>query len=134
MLACHKVVEALVESSTTAKSEKLQLIARCGLQRRNSQRMAMLYAAKSWGVNYNVDKELNEIIEIFEKTLDFLLKNPNNTPEIEKILKFHRGEWIFLRKTFDTPDSLKPEQVISSTKLIFKDFDVLTTMYEKINL
>lgn len=131
MNACHEVVLSLIENNTT-KNENLQLINRCGLQRRNSQRIAMLYIAKAWGVNYVVDKELNETIESFETTLDYLLKNPTNTPDIEKILKFHRGEWIFLRKTFDiSTGALKPEQVSSSAKLMFKDFDALTGMYEK---
>jgi lipopolysaccharide biosynthesis regulator YciM len=132
MNACQVVVENLIESNTE-KNKNLQLIARCGLQRKNSQRMAMLYAAKAWDTSFVVDHELNEAIESVESTLDYLLKNPTNTPEIEKILKFHRSEWIFLRKTFDvSTGALKPDQVSSSAKLIFKDFNELTFMYEKL--
>lgn len=132
MNACQEVVETLIEGNS-AKKENLQLIARCGLQRKNSQRMAMLYAVKAWDTSYAVDKELNEAIESVESTLDYLLKNPTNTPEIDKILKFHRSEWIFLRKTFDiSTGTLKPDQVSSSSKLIFQDFNALTAMYEKL--
>ena len=133
MNACHEVVLSLIDNNA-GNEQNLQLINRCGLQRRNSQRIAMLYIAKAWGVEYNVEKELNEVVDSFETTLDYLLKNPTNSQEIEKILKFHRGEWVFLKKTFDvtTTAALKPEQVASSSKLIFKDFDALTGMYEKL--
>ena len=54
--------------------------------------------------------------------------------EIDKILNFHKNEWLFLKKTFDVSTGVfKPDQVSSSSQLIFKDFNKLTSMYEKIN-
>lgn len=132
MNACNDVVASLIESNSQF-AESLKLIGTCGSQRRNAERMTMLYVAKAWGVNYDVSEELNATLKDFETNLDLLIKNKSNTPEIDKILEFHRVEWIFMKKAVDvTATVLKPEQLASSTGLVFRDFNTLTSMYEKL--
>ncbi len=133
MKACNVVVDKLISNSQdTNKNVKLPNI--FGRQRLNLQRISMLYTAKAWGVSYNaLEKELNESINNFETTLSTLLATPENTMEINTLLKFQQSEWAFLKTTFDVHvTTLKPSSVYSSTNLMFKDFNNLTTMYEKI--
>lgn len=133
MKACNVVVEKLI-SNSTALNKGLRLPNICGKQRLNLQRISMLYTAKSWGVNYSgLEKDLNESINSFDSILSTLLVTPENTPEINTMLKFQQSEWSFLKTTFDVNSTtLKPSSVYSSTNLMFKDFNNLTSMYEKI--
>lgn len=133
MKACNVVLDKIIEKN--ASNNKIaKLTAICGKERQNLQRISMLYTAKFWGVNYNVlDRELNEATTNFESTLITLISAPENTPEINTILKFQQSEWTYLKTTFDSENKdLKPSSVCSSTNLMFKDFNNLTSIYEKL--
>ena len=132
MNASNTVVEKLIDNNAN-KFRGVKLPAVCGLQRKNSQRIAMLYIAAAWGTTYNTSQEINDCILSFDSNLQYLIDNKTNTVEIASYLKFQASEWNFLKKTFQVTDQMyKPGSVASSTRLIFKDFDKLTGFYEKL--
>jgi nitrate/nitrite-specific signal transduction histidine kinase len=131
MNACNVVTERIVASSGI-KTAILPNIS--GKQRMYSQKIAMLYIANHWGVNYKtLSKELDDAINSFDDALTILVNTPENTDDINKILKFQQSEWKFLQKSFDLKEvhSL-PATIFSSTNMILKDFDRATVLYEKV--
>lgn len=131
MNACNVVVDKIVASSG---SKTAQLPNICGKQRMFSQKIAMYYIAYSWGVrSKNLEKDLGDAITGFDGGLNTLVAAPENTDEINKILKFQQSEWAFLKKTFNLKEAHSmPANVYSSTNMILKDFDRATTLYEKL--
>jgi hypothetical protein len=128
--ACNSVVEKLQGSNTTAQNTKLVNI--CGKQRLNMQRLAMLYIAKSWGVQYKfLDSDIRDVISSFELNLGILTNTKENTDEIKQSLAFQKSEWEFLKKSLES-ENLKPGNIYGSTNIMTKDFDGLVTQYEKI--
>ncbi|MEP7095396.1 MAG: hypothetical protein ABI793_15145, partial [Flavobacterium sp.] len=83
---------------------------------------------KSHGMCYVKD----ESIEGFESGINTLLATSENTVEIKELLKFQKSEWDFLKKSFDDLNNLKPASVFSSTALMAKDFNKITTLYETV--
>jgi nitrate/nitrite-specific signal transduction histidine kinase len=130
--ACNTVVEKIQNNNINTKGVKLPNL--CGRQRLLLQRIATLYVAKYWEVKYyDLSTELNKTIIEFDTNLNVLLAIPENTIEIATMLKFQQSEWAFLKKTFDPSiTDLKPASIFSSTNLMVKDFNQLTSMYENL--
>jgi hypothetical protein len=127
--ACNTVVEKFQAYSGNSANKLTNM---CGKQRMGLQKIAMLYMAKNWGVNYNyLDKELEDAIATFDANLITLVNAKENTDEIKKGLKFQQAEWDFLKKSFDA-GLQKPGNIYSSTNLMTKSFDALTVMYSKL--
>jgi hypothetical protein len=128
--ACNVVVEKIQNLNFSATNLKLPNI--CGKQRMNLQKIGMLYMAKTWGVNYKyLDSDLKDAISSFESNLITLLNLKESNEEIKQSLTFQKSEWEFLKKSFEN-DLLKPGNIYSSTNLMTKEFDLLTTQYEKL--
>lgn len=129
LLTISEIVVQKLQANNNNKGAKLTN--ECGRQRMYLQRMAMLYTAKYWEVPYtNLNKELSESIEGFESGINNLLVTSENTVEIKELLKFQKSEWDFLKKSFDNLNNLKPASIYSSTALMAKDFNKITTLYE----
>jgi nitrate/nitrite-specific signal transduction histidine kinase len=130
--ACNTVVEKIQVANANAKGIKLPNT--CGRQRLLLQRIATLYIAKYWEVKYyDLNGELDKAIAEFDANLNTLVAVPENTPEMITLLKFQQSEWAFLKKSFDPSlTDLKPGSIYSSTNLMVKDFNQLTTMYESL--
>ncbi len=130
-IACNQVVEKIQTLNATA-SGSLKLTNMCGRQRLNLQKIAMLYMAKSWGVEYiYLDRDLKEAISGFDSNLANLASTKENTPEINESLQFQKSEWEFLKKSFGS-ESMKPGNIFSSTNLMTKEFDAITAKYDKL--
>lgn len=128
MKLCSTVIEKIVDKNSSV-NKIAKLTANCGRQHQNLQRILVLYTAKYWGVNYpSNEKELNDAVNNFDSTLGMLVV----APEITTILNFHQSERAFLKNTSDTSNKeLKPRSVCN-TNLMFKDFNNLTPIYEKL--
>jgi hypothetical protein len=130
--ACNTVVEKIQAANINTKGVKLPNI--CGRQRLLLQRIATLYIAKYWEVKYyDLNTEFNKTIIEFDTNLNALVAVQENTPEMITLLKFQQSEWAFLKKSFDPSiTDLKPGSIYSSTNLMAKDFNQLTSMYENL--
>lgn len=128
---CNGLVEKFVKASG-AKTALLPNTS--GRQRAYSQRMAMFYFARIWQVDYKpLETELVTTITDFDNGLTTLMNAPENTEEINTILKLQKGEWDYIKKMFDSNNERSsPVVVFSSTNLILKDFMKITELYAKL--
>ena len=131
MNACNDVVEK-IQNYSGVKAALLPNI--CGKQRMLSQRLALLYVANYWQVPYkNTDQDTEDAINNFEKSLTTLIDAKENTPDIDVVLRRQQSEWEFLKKSFDFKNNnLLPGSINSSTNLMVKDFNLATSLYEKL--
>lgn len=106
----------------------------CGKQRLYSQKLAMLYLAKYWQVNYGgLNKDLSETLLNYENGLASLINSVENTEEINTILKLQQTEWSYTKKSFDiNNEKMSPTSVYSSANLMTRNFDRATALYEKL--
>lgn len=128
--ACNVVVEKIVlDYPTTANA---MLVNNCGKQRMLLQKIAMLYLAKSWGVDYSLlDRDIKDTIIALDTNLTMQTSAKENTAELITSLTFQKEEWAFLKNTFNS-DVIKATNIYSSTNLMVKDFDDITAMYAKL--
>jgi hypothetical protein len=131
MNACNIVVDKII---ATSGSKAAVLPNLCGKQRLYSQKIAMLFFAEKWGVSYKtLNKDFDDTVAAYETGLNALVNIPENTDEINAILKFQLSEWAFLKKSFELKaGTTMTASIFSSTNIIFKDFDRATLLYEKI--
>lgn len=128
--ACNIVLQKIEAASNNSKAIKVYNT--CGNQRSDLHRFAMLYSAKYWGVPYpDLTKEINQTMSSIDNNLATLMTVPENTVEINTLLKFQLSEWTFLRKSLGDLSNLKPGTVYSSSKLMIKDILTLNGLYEK---
>ena len=101
-----------------------------------SQRIAMLYIGKYWGVNYpTLEKEFNEAKDEFDRDMKELLTATQNTPAIIKQLKRVESEWEFAQEAmhFDS-DELEPSIIFVTTHQIMKRMDKVAHLYHDLHL
>ena len=129
--ACNLVVDKIVAESNSKKAILPNI---CGRQRMLSQRMALIYTAYAWQVgSKTLAKDLQNTMDEFQKGLTTLIESPENTDEINTILRLQTSEWDFLKSSFDLNNSrLSPTQIFSSTNLVLKNFDMATKLYAKL--
>lgn len=126
----NTVVEKLEKENLNLSSSTI--VNNCGRQRMLLQRLATLVIAKSWIVNYaNLDKDLKETISSIEFNLESLQTTRENTEEIKEALAFQRKEWYFVKNTFNY-EVPKATNVYSSTNIMTKEFDKITSLYAKL--
>lgn len=129
--ACNIVVDKIVLASGLKTAVLPNM---CGKQRSYAQKLALLFFADKWQVPYkNIDKEIQENIVAFENGLTALANSPENTDEINAILKFQQSEWAFVKKSFENKEGTAMlGSIFSSTNMMLKDFDRAVTLYEKL--
>jgi hypothetical protein len=129
--ACNTALEK-IQKLNEQKNPNAKVVSSAGIQRMYLQKLAMLCIAKEWGVDSNLDNEIRNVIATFESNMNLLQSRKDITsPDIESGLAFQKSEWDFLKKSLN-PDMMRPANIYSSTNLMTKEFDVITSQYEKI--
>ena len=99
------------------------------------ERMAMLYVAKYWGVDYpGIDDAFFAAKSEFEDDLNKLVKAETNTPHITKSLQKIVSEWEFSKKALHFEGELSPSIIFASTHIIMKRMSKVTDMYHTMHL
>ncbi|MFD2231232.1 type IV pili methyl-accepting chemotaxis transducer N-terminal domain-containing protein [Alkalimarinus sediminis] len=130
LVSCEKVVKNL---ELMANSNKGKIINLSGRQRMLSQRIGMLYAAHSWGVdNREISKNLEIAIKEYDEALVRLQAAPINTKKISDALAKVASKWEFSRSGFSQMDNERyvPFIIQMTTESMLKKMNDITGMYE----
>ena len=101
-----------------------------GRQRMLSQRMANLYMLKAWGIKDSAfKKKLTDSMELFEKSLNVLLKSQLNTPKINELLGKVKNDYKFFKIMNKTSNSFVPSLIYEKSNEILKNMDEVTKLY-----
>lgn len=130
---CEKNVQLFEMSSEKKKGELINI---SGRQRMLSQRIGMLYIAKSWQVtNETQDKAFKQALSDFDQALKFLIQSPLNSDEINQALNEVKAQWEFSRSGFDlgVSDRYVPFLIQVTTESILKKMEKITNLYVSVN-
>ncbi len=133
LVSCEKVVKNLEKMSNSTKGNVINV---SGRQRMLSQRIGMLYAAHSWGVdNRAVSKNLDIAIKEYDEALLFLQVTPINTKKINTSLTKVASKWEFSRSGFSQMDNERyvPFIIQVTTESMLKKMNKITALYEGLN-
>jgi hypothetical protein len=112
--------------------ESSRLVNRSGWNRVLSQRIAMLYMAKSWGVKApGLDEAFTKSVTDFDTVLSELNSAGAANPEIATSLRKAEAQWKFTQTAVNltTPDNYVPTAMASSADTLFKQMNELTRLY-----
>ncbi len=126
---CEKNVQLLEAHSSKGKGELINI---SGRQRMLSQRIGMLYVAKSWKITDEaLDKAFQQALSEFDHALQRLSTSPFNTSEISQALKEVTAQWEFSRSGFDLGQSghYVPFVIQVTTESMLKKMDKITDLY-----
>ncbi|QEY59964.1 pilus assembly protein PilP [Pseudomonas sp. C27(2019)] len=126
---CEKNVQLFEAYSGKEKGELINI---SGRQRMLSQRIGMLYIAKSWQVsNEQLDKTFAQALNDFDQALNLLLQSPLNSDEINQALNEVKAQWEFSRSGFELGESDRyvPFLIQVTTESILKKMDRITSLY-----
>lgn len=127
----NNVTERIVKVTGTDTGETINI---AGRQRMLSQRMASLYMLKVWEIDTpQLDRELFNAIEEFDKAQKRLLASKLNTDAIKKLLENSKKSFMFF-KMMGNSKSKKfiPSLINRSANKILKDMNNATALYAKI--
>lgn len=126
---CEKNVQLFEASSGKKKGELINI---SGRQRMLSQRIGMLYIAKSWQVNdKQLDTAFEQALSDFDQALELLTQSPLNSDEINQALNEVVAQWQFSRSGFELGESDRyvPFLIQVTTESILKKMDKITSLY-----
>jgi nitrate/nitrite-specific signal transduction histidine kinase len=126
---CENTVQLLEAHSSKGKGELINI---SGRQRMLSQRIGMLYVAKSWKVTDEaLDKAFLQALNDFDYALERLGSSPFNTSEINQALKEVTAQWEFSRSGFELGESghYVPFVIQVTTESMLKKMDKITDLY-----
>lgn len=129
---CEKNVQLF---ETYSGEEKGELINISGRQRMLSQRIGMLYVAKSWRVtSESLDKAFEQALSDFDQALKLLTESSLNTAEINQALNEVAAQWEFSRSGFELGESGRyvPFVIQVTTESMLKKMDRITNLYVSI--
>jgi len=130
LLQAAEELTLLIERHVAQPSSRL--INLSGRQRMLSQRINMLYQARSWGVPVpQLETRLKDSINAFDAALNELRQSPENTPETLLMLDEATRQWNFSRQGFDLSTELRfvPTVISSTTNQLLQQMDQLTLSY-----
>ena len=98
------------------------------------QRLTKNYMLKTWGVPYEkLDTETRGAANAFEYSLALLMNSSSNTPETKAILEMEYNNWKTLKEYFNGSNTIMNAGFVNSqTIAMLKDFNIVTSMYQKI--
>jgi len=113
------------------KVKESNLLEKAAKQRMLSQRIAKYYIAYQLGIkDENTVKSMKNTVKQFSENLDLLLKNKNNTVEINKKLKNINKLWKIVYKFYNNIEKGGlPLIVFNTTDNITKKMDEVTKLY-----
>ncbi|BES70233.1 hypothetical protein RE428_12510 [Marinobacter nanhaiticus D15-8W] len=126
---CDKNVQLFETYSGGRKGELINL---AGRQRMLSQRIGMLYVAKSWRIDdQTVEEGFALAMKDFDSALGLLTQSPLNTEEINQALSDVVSQWQFSRSGFELDESGRhvPFVIQVTTESILKKMDAITNLY-----
>jgi len=129
---CEENVELFETYSGEKKSELINL---SGRQRMLSQRIGMLYIAKSWRLaDGMLDKEFEQALGDFDRALTVLAQSSLNTGEINQALSEVVAQWKFSRSGFEMVESGRyvPFVIQVTTESMLKKMDKIAGLYVSI--
>jgi len=130
LVSCEKVVKNLEKMASSSKGKVINV---SGRQRMLSQRIGMLYAAHSWGVdNREISENLEVAIKEYDEALIFLQAAPINTKKINTSLTKVASKWEFSRSGFSQMDNERyvPFIIQVTTESMLKKMNAITGLYE----
>jgi len=113
------------------KVKESNLLEKAAKQRMLSQRIAKYYIAYQSGIkDENTVNSMKETVKKFSENLDLLLKNKNNTVEINKKLNSINKLWKIVHKFYNNIEKGGlPLIVFNTTDNITKKMDEVTQLY-----
>ncbi|WP_434134837.1 type IV pili methyl-accepting chemotaxis transducer N-terminal domain-containing protein [Pseudomonas luteola] len=126
---CQKLTDLVAKNNG---GESSRLVNRSGWNRVLSQRIAMLYMAKNWGVQApGLDEAFDKSVGEFDTVMTELNTAGTPNPEIATSLRKAEAQWKFTRTAVDltTPDNYVPTAMASSADTLFKQMNELTRLY-----
>lgn len=133
MLEGSQYVVTSLENLTKVKSAKIVNIA--GRQRMLAQRIAKYYIAYQAGIkDKNTVEQMKAAVKLFTESHEMLMKNENNTPEINRKLNEIDRLWKIVYKFYlNIEKGGLPLIVFNTTDDITKQMNEITGLYVELN-
>lgn len=124
--------QALTDLMAAQAGSMGKVVNRSGWARVQSQRIAMLYMAKTWQVQApDLDTKLDTAVADFDGILKELEASPAPNEQIATSLRRVRANWAFTLKGIDlhASNAFVPTSITVSTDSLFRHMNELTRLY-----
>ncbi|WP_051120968.1 hypothetical protein [Pseudomonas sp. S9] len=123
---CQQTVDLLEKQNGDAASHAIN---RSGWNRVLTQRTAMFYMARAWGVTAsNLDAEFQASVKEFGSIMQELQASKAPNPEIAEALRKTDAKWQFASKALSSKDFV-PTIVAINADSMFRQLNEMTRLY-----